>query len=149
MLKHHSRLFAAALALAVPAALASTAAAGARPQAGPPGPPLMLQANHAAPPGATGRPVGVVPLRVPDPSSYAAQKEAASAAAARVHARTPTPSAAALAPSLVRNWAGQRDTTEPTSYSTGAIGTTEYIELINAKIAIYNRTSNTPTASGS
>ena len=53
-----------------------------------------------------------------------------------------------LAPSLVRNWAGQRDTTAAPSDSTGAIGTTRYIELVNSKAAIYNRTSNTPNASG-
>jgi hypothetical protein len=48
----------------------------------------------------------------------------------------------------VRNWAGQRDTTDAPSDSTGAIGTTRYIELVNSKAAIYSRTSNTPTASG-
>jgi hypothetical protein len=48
----------------------------------------------------------------------------------------------------VRNWAGQRDTTNAPSDSTGAVGTTRYIEVVNSKVAIYNRTSNTPTASG-
>jgi hypothetical protein len=48
----------------------------------------------------------------------------------------------------VRNWAGQRDTTDAPSDSTGAIGTTRYIELVNSKVAIYSRASNTPTASG-
>lgn len=152
MLTHQSRLLLAALALAAPAALASTvaAAAGTRPQAGPPRPALVLQANHPAPPGVRARPVGAVPVRVPNPSAYAAQKAAANAAAARLAARTSTPApvTAALAPSLVRNWAGQRDTTAAPSDSTGAIGTTRYIELVNSKVAIYSRTSNTPTASG-
>jgi hypothetical protein len=53
-----------------------------------------------------------------------------------------------LAPAIVRNWAGQRDTTVAPSDSTGAIGITRYVELVNAKAAVYSRTSNTPTASG-
>jgi hypothetical protein len=48
----------------------------------------------------------------------------------------------------VRNWAGASDTTGAPSDSTGAIGTTRYIELVNSQAAIYSRTSNTPTASG-
>lgn len=150
MLNYRSRLPVAVLALAVSAAFASTAAAaaGTRPQAGPPRPTLVLQANHAAPSGVSGRPAAAVPVRVPNPSAYAAQKAAANAAAARLAARTSASPAAALAPSLVRNWAGQRDTTVAPSDSTGAIGTTRYIELVNSKVAIYSRTSNTPTASG-
>jgi hypothetical protein len=87
----------------------------------------------------------MVPLRVPSPRAYAVQKAAANAAAAR---RTPGPAPAVLAPGLVRNWAGQRDTTVAPSDSTGAIGTTRYVELVNSQVGIYNRTSNTPTASG-
>jgi hypothetical protein len=108
----------------------------------------VLRANHLAPAGVRDRPVGAVPLRVPDPRGYTAQKAAASAAAARLAARASAPAPAALMPSLVRNWAGQRDTTLAPSDSTGAIGTTRYVELVNSKAAIYNRTSNTPTASG-
>ena len=152
MLKHRSRLLVAALALAVPAASASTVAAAAdlRPLAGPPGPTLTVQANHPAPAGVRARPVGALPVRVPNRSAYAAQKAAANAAAARLASRASASvrPAVALAPSLVRNWAGQRDTTDAPSDSTGAIGTTRYIELINSKVAIYSRTSNTPTASG-
>jgi hypothetical protein len=150
MFKHQSRLLVAALALAVPAALASTTAAGARPLAGPPGPTPALQVNHPAPSGVSARPVGVVPVRVPSPGAYAAQKAAANAAATRLAARASAsaPATAVLAPSLVRNWAGQRDTTDAPSDSTSAIGTTRYIELVNSKVAIYSRTSNTPTASG-
>jgi hypothetical protein len=151
MLKHRSRLLVAALALAVPAASASTVAAvaGVRPQGGPPRPALMLQANHPAPVGVKARPVGAVPVRVPDRSAYAAQKAAANATAARLATRaSASVPMVPLAPSLVRNWAGQRDTTGAPSDSTGAIGTTRYIELVNSKVAIYSRTSNTPTASG-
>ncbi len=150
MLKYQSRLLVAALALAVPAALASTAAAaaGARPQGGPARLTLVPHVNRPAPAGVRGRPVGTVPLRVPDPNVYAAQKAAANAAAARVAPQAAASAPAVLAPSLVRNWAGQRDTTVAPSDSTGAIGTTRYIELVNDKVAIYNRTSNTPAASG-
>jgi hypothetical protein len=152
MLKHQSRLLVAALALAVPAASASTvaAAAGVRPQPGPTRQLLVLRANGPAPAGVRARPVGAVPVRVPNPSAYAAQKAAANAAAARLAGRAlaSVPATAALGPSLVRNWAGQRDTTAAPSDSTGAVGTARYIELVNSKVAIYNRTSNTPTASG-
>ncbi len=128
MFKHQSVLLVAGLALAAVAAAstsAGAAAASGRPSAGAPKSAPVVQANRPAPPGARARPVGVVPVRVPNPSAYAAQK------------------------SFVRNWAGQRDTTAAPSDSTGAIGTTRYIELVNSRAAIYSRTSNTPTASGS
>ncbi len=148
MPRHRSKLLVAALALAFPAALASMTAASARLHAGPPRLTLVPHIDRPAPPGVTGRPVGVVPLRVPDPRVYAAQKAAANTAAAHRARRASASAATVLAPSFVRNWAGQRDTTVAPSDSTGAIGTTRYIELVNDKVAIYNRTSNTPTASG-
>src|SRR6266702_3791473 len=89
-----------------------------------------------------------VPGRVPDAGVYAAQKAAANAAAARRAGRPAQSARAVLAPGVVRNWAGQRDTTDAPSDSTGAIGTIRYIELVNAKAAIYSRSSNTPTAAG-
>jgi hypothetical protein len=151
MLRQTSRLLVAAAALAVPAASISTAAAasGIRPQAAHKLAPV-IRVFSPAPAGVRGRPVGSVPLRVPNPSAYAAQKAAANAAAARLNPRASAPATATapLAPSLVRNWAGQRDTTVAPSDSTGAIGTTRYVELVNSKVAIYSRTSNTPTASG-
>ena len=150
MLKQHTRLFAAALAVAASAVVASAGAAGA--SAGPParsGTVPVLRVNRPAPAGVTPRALGAVPLRVPDPAVYAAQKAAANAAAARGAGRPSPPApATVLAPAIVRNWAGQRDTTVAPSDSTGAIGTTRYIELVNAKAAVYSRTSNTPTAAG-
>src|SRR5215472_3585236 len=157
MLRHQgrltvSRLLVAAVALAVPAASISTAAAasGIRHHAGQPRITPVLRANVPAPAGIKARSVGSAPLRVANPSAYAAQKAAANAVAARLNARASAsaPTRAPLAPSLVRNWAGQRDTTDAPSDSTGAIGTTRYIELVNSKAAIYSRGSNTPTASG-
>ena len=134
---------------AVAAALSVAQAAQARPLP-PTVPPPVLRVNHPAPAGTTPGAVRAVPLRVPDPAVYTAQKAAANAAAALRAGRPPPPgrAAAVLAPALARNWAGQRDTTVAPSDSTGAIGTTRYVELVNATAAIYNRTSNTPTAAG-
>jgi hypothetical protein len=145
-MKHHSRLLATALALAAVAVFASAAAAGAsaRP-AGVSRAAPVLRMSHPAPAGVRPRTVGTVPLRVPDPRAYAAQKAAANAAART--ATGPLPGTSLNAPTIVRNWAGQRDTAVAPSDSTGAIGTTRYIELINAIAAVYKRTSNTPTAS--
>ena len=112
----------------------------------------MLRLNHPAPAGIRPRTAGAVPLKVPDPAAYAVQKaaaaDAAAAAAGRLAERKSPSAGAALAPALLRNWAGQQDTTAAPSDSTGAIGTTRYIELVNAKAAVYSRTSDTPAASG-
>jgi hypothetical protein len=146
-MKHHSRLLATALALAAVATFASAAAAGASARAhGVSRPAPVLRMSYPAPAGVRPHTVGTVPLRVPDPHAYAAQKAAANAAAAGKAAR-PVSGTSRKAPTIVRNWAGQRDMAVAPSDSTGAIGTTRYIELINAKAAVYNRTSNTPTAS--
>jgi hypothetical protein len=141
---------AAALVLAASAVLVSAGATGASvgPQAGS-GTVPVLRLNHAAPAGVTPGTARAVPLRVPDAGVYAAQKAAANAAAARRAGRPTRPARAVLAPGVVRNWAGQRDTTVAPSDSTGAIGTIRYIELVNAKAAVYSRTSNTPIAAGS
>jgi hypothetical protein len=150
MLKHRNQL-AAALALAASAVLVSAgaAAAGTAPQ-GRHAPALAVHASRPVPAGVTPRAVSAMPLRVPNPAAYAAQKAAANAAAAQLARRhSATARTGALTPTIARNWAGQRDTTTAPSDSTGAIGTTRYIELVNSKAAIYNRTSNTPTASGS
>jgi hypothetical protein len=112
-----------------------------------PGP--VLRVNHPAPADVIPRTVRAVPLRVPSPAIYAAQKAAANAAAARRTGRPARSAPAVLPPAVVRNWAGRRDTTVAPSDSTGAIGTTRYIELVNAKAAVYSRTRNTPTAAGS
>lgn len=109
---------------------------------------FVLQLNRPAPAGMTPRAAGTMPLRVPDPAAYTAEKATADAASARLADRASPPTAAKLAPSFLRNWAGQRDTTAAPSDSTGAIGISRYIELVNSKAAIYSRTSNTPVASG-
>src|SRR5262245_51660680 len=145
MLRNRSRLLVAAAALAVPVASISTAAAatGIRPQAGPPRLVTAVRANVPAPAGVRARSVGSVPVPVANANAYAAQQAAAQAAALRLNRRASAsaPTRAPLAPVLVRNWAGQQDRTGAPSDSTGAIGTTRYIELVNSRAAIYNRTS--------
>ena len=51
------------------------------------------------------------------------------------------------APVVVREFPGQFDPRGGPSDSTGAIGTTRYVQLVNVLFAIYNRTSSTPLAS--
>src|SRR5258708_23220221 len=103
---------------AVAAALSVTQAAQASPL--PPAVPRpVLRVNHPAPADLVPRTARAVPLRVPDPAVYAAQKAAANAAAA-LRAGRPPPAgraAAVLAPALLRNWARPRDTTLPPSAS--------------------------------
>jgi hypothetical protein len=63
--------------------------------------------------------------------------------------RAPSGAAASVAgPGITHNWVGQRDTSTAPSDSTGAIGTGRYIELVNARAAIYTRAGGTPTVSG-
>jgi hypothetical protein len=139
-----SALVIAALGAAVPAGAARASGPHTWARTG-----FVVQLNHPAPAGMTPRAAVTMPLRVPDPAAYAAEKAAADAGAARLAGRAPSLTAARLGPSLLRNWAGQRDRTAAPSDSTGAIGITRYIELVNARAAIYSRTSNTPLASGS
>jgi hypothetical protein len=51
-------------------------------------------------------------------------------------------------PALGRSWAGLDDAGFAPSDSTGAIGTTTFVELVNSEFGIYNRSSNTPLATG-
>jgi hypothetical protein len=63
----------------------------------------------------------------------------------------PAPRAGVLdvrAPATVRGFNGIRQPNSAPSDSTGAVGTTRYIELVNTNFAIYNKTSNTPLATG-
>ncbi len=54
-----------------------------------------------------------------------------------------------LTPTAFRSWQGVNDTTVTPSDSTGVIGPTRYVELVNVKFAIYSRTSSVPLSSGS
>ena len=51
------------------------------------------------------------------------------------------------APVIVEEFAGEFDPNGTPSDSTGAIGTTRYVQLVNTRFAIYDRTSTTPLAS--
>jgi hypothetical protein len=54
----------------------------------------------------------------------------------------------ALVPTASRSWQGVFDTASAPGDSTGAVGTSRYIELINRKFAIYRKTSNPPISTG-
>ena len=56
----------------------------------------------------------------------------------------------ARTPTIVggRNFSGQTDSSLSPSDSTGAAGPTRYIQLVNAKMAIYGKTSSTPLGTG-
>ena len=132
----------ALLATAAFTGLAATGSADASPR---PHQALRLASMHAAPAHAAPRPATAHPLRVADPAAYARQKAAANAVAdARQHAASSAP----LAPTTSRSFAGIRDSSSAPSDSTGAIGTTRYIELVNSGYAIFNRTADTPINTG-
>ena len=86
---------------------------------------------------------------VQDQARYDRQKARASRYAAARHALS-APLGAPLAPKIVpgRSWQGINDTNSAPPDETSAVGTTRYIELVNSKYAIYNKTSNTPINSG-
>lgn len=102
-----------------------------------------LQHAHASPRPAAGSTASQRALRrygylVPDPSAYDRAKVRA---ADRVARSTQPAAAASLAPSQRSNVAGVRDANSSPSDSTGAIGTTRYVELVNSKYGIYDRAS--------
>ncbi len=80
---------------------------------------------------------------VADPSAYQRDK----ARAAGIDVRD-TPAPGPLAPTTFRSWQGVNDLNVTPPDTTGAIGNTRYIELVNDKFGIYNRTSNTALSTG-
>jgi hypothetical protein len=86
---------------------------------------------------------------VPDQVAYEQAKAEAAAKAEKVSAEgAPADLQATAAPQIFRSWEGIRDPRVAPSDSTGAIGPTRYVELINLRYAIYDRTSNTPIDTG-
>lgn len=85
---------------------------------------------------------------VPDQEAYArAKAEANRGAGPSSGEQASGPSA--QAPTFTRaGFLGIRDTTSGPSDATSAIGTTRFIELVNTRFAIYNRTSSTPLRQG-
>src|SRR5215204_2237032 len=85
---------------------------------------------------------------VPDQDAYERAKAAAQRHAAG-EGKTIYAAAQGADPETFRSWEGIRNRKGGTpSDSTGAIGPTRYIELINVRYAIYDRTSNRPLNTG-
>jgi hypothetical protein len=84
----------------------------------------------------------------PLPVGQAAYDRAKKRAAAQAAAPSGAFSADLLAPVTIRGWDGLVDPNSAPSDSTSAVGTTRYIELVNRKFAIYNKTTNTPISQG-
>jgi hypothetical protein len=102
-------------------------------------------------PGYTRAPAGWVQraapgYRVSDPAAYRNVK-AQAARAIRAGDGTLAPSTV-LAPAIGRSWQGPNDINTTPSDSTGAVGTTRYITLVNSMFAIYKRTSNVALDTG-
>ena len=84
---------------------------------------------------------------VPNQARYNRQKARITRRAEARNALT-RPVDGALAPTKVRQWAGINDTNSTPPDETSAVGTQRYIELVNSKFAIYNKTGNTPIGTG-
>jgi hypothetical protein len=87
---------------------------------------------------------------VPNQARYDRQKARSTRRAESREALT-APVSGPLAPSIVsgRSWQGINSTNVAPPDETSAVGTTRYIELVNVKFAIYNKTSNSPISTGS
>jgi hypothetical protein len=88
---------------------------------------------------------------VPDQASYERAKAEAAAEAEQLSDARPPAAPGAQAPEppeTVRSWEGLRYRRATPSDSTGAIGPTRYIELVNLKYAIYDRTNDAPIGEG-
>jgi hypothetical protein len=88
---------------------------------------------------------------VPNQAGYDRQKARVTRRAQAQEALTAPMSAPAsgpLAPSTVRAWQGINDTFSTPPDETSAVGTTRYIELVNRRFAIYNKTSSVPISQG-
>ncbi|MDQ5811979.1 MAG: hypothetical protein M3358_14840 [Actinomycetota bacterium] len=86
---------------------------------------------------------------VPDEEAYEQAKAEAAEKAEQLSAERPEHALqATTASQIFRSWEGIRDPRTAPSDSTGAIGPTRYIELINLRYAIYDRTNNTPIDTG-
>jgi hypothetical protein len=87
---------------------------------------------------------------VPNPAQYHRQKARITRRAAARNALTqPLGADGPLAPTKLRAWPGINDPFSAPPDETSAVGTQRYIELVNSKFAIYNKTSNTPINQGS
>jgi hypothetical protein len=110
---------------------------------------LAMLATLLAGSGATGAPSVPTSARprshrtlIPvDPAAY---RQAKAQAEARAGGKAPTASiTTGAAPVPGPTWEGVKDVDLSPSDSTGAVGTTRYVEIINSKVGIYDRTSAT------
>jgi hypothetical protein len=85
---------------------------------------------------------------VPDEEAYKRAKAEAAERAERFSAQDAPAVAQVEDPQTFRSWEGLRDRRASPSDSTGAIGPSRYIELINLKYGIYDRSGNTPIDTG-
>jgi hypothetical protein len=135
----------AALGLAVLTGSASTAAAR---------PSVKLTVHRASGTSRAGGPREFYPrLRtqgylVPGQARYESAKRRAGIP---LPARASSPFAAgkSSSPSLVRAWAGVDYGSQAPSDSTGAVGNQRFIETVNSRFAIYDKSGNSPLATGS
>jgi len=84
---------------------------------------------------------------VADQAAYGAAKTAANAMAG-LRPRAAEGATGWLAPVTNRSWAGIFDLNSAPSDSTSSVGSTRYLELVNSRFAIYNKTANTPINTG-
>ena len=84
---------------------------------------------------------------VPHQARYDRQKARLSRRAAARNALS-QPAPGPLAPAKIRGWSGINDTRSSPPDETSAVGTTRYIELVNSRFAIYNKTANAPIRTG-
>ncbi len=76
------------------------------------------------------------------------QKARADRRSAATQALASPASGGPLAPAKIRSWAGINDPNSAPPDETSAVGTGRYIELVNARYAIYRKTGNIPTNTG-
>jgi hypothetical protein len=98
----------------------------------------------------------VVVLAFASPAVASAPAEPASlhvsAAPGATHAGGGAPTStfapSSLSPSIATGWAGVRDPTTAPPDTTGAVGDTRFVALVNRKFAIYDKSSTTPIKTG-
>jgi hypothetical protein len=85
---------------------------------------------------------------VPNQAGYDAAKARADARADSSAGAASDAAPGPLAPTLIRGWDGIFDGTRAPSDSTSSVGSARYIELINSRFAVYNKTTNVPINTG-
>lgn len=88
---------------------------------------------------------------VPNQRAYDRQKRAADRAAERRDAlelHAPLADTPRRAPAVGRSWGGETSAAFAPSDSTGAVGNSNFIQLVNSKFAIYDKSHSTPLSTG-